>query len=143
MPIPAHGYRRAFAEMVKAGYRVSRNYVQKLWREAGLKVPYKKKRRKPRALASGWQRPLYANVTWAMDFQFDQSQDKRSIKLLNVVDEYGRRWLASLAARSIDAAGVITTLDGLVAEHGVPKQLRMDIHTEFRQSSSFAASRVA
>ena len=128
---PRCGYRRAFAEMVKAGYRVCRNYVQKLWREAGLKVPYKKKRRKPRALVSGWQRPLYANVTWAMDFQFDQSQDKRSIKLLNVVDEYGRRWLASLAARSIDAAGVITTLDGLVAEHGVPKQLRMDNGPEF------------
>ncbi len=62
---------------------------------------------------------------------FDQSQDKRSIKLLNVVDEYGRRWLSSLAARSIDAAGVIATLDGLVAEHGVPKQLRMDNGPEF------------
>ncbi|MDA8375361.1 MAG: hypothetical protein M0Z91_14130 [Actinomycetota bacterium] len=62
---------------------------------------------------------------------FDQSQDKRSIKLLNVVDEYGRRWLSSLAARSIDAAGVIATLDGLVAEHGVPKQLRMDIILSF------------
>ena len=40
---PRCGYRRAFAELVKAGYRVSRNYVQALWREAGLKVPYKKK----------------------------------------------------------------------------------------------------
>jgi putative transposase len=128
---PRCGYRRALAEMVSQGYQVSKNYVQKLWREAGLKVPYKKKRRKLRVLLSGWHRPLYANVTWAMAFQFDQSEDKRVLKLLNVVDEYDRRWLAAKAAKFIDAAGVIATLDDLVAEHGVPRQLRTDNGPEF------------
>ncbi|MDA8116880.1 MAG: hypothetical protein M0000_05715 [Actinomycetota bacterium] len=60
------------------------------------------------------------------DFQFDQSEGKRVIKLLNIADEYDRRWLASRAARSIDALGVIATLDGLVAENGAPVYLRVD-----------------
>ena len=47
---------------------------------------------------------------------FDQTGDKRVIKLLNIVDEYDRRWLASRAARSIDSLEVIATLDGLVAD---------------------------
>ena len=47
---------------------------------------------------------------------FDQTGDKRVIKLLNIVDEYDRRWLVSRAARSIDSLEVIATLDGLVAD---------------------------
>ena len=62
---------------------------------------------------------------------FDQTGDKRVIELLNIVDEYDRRWLASRAARSIDSLEVIATLDGLVAENGAPVYLRVDHGPEF------------
>ena len=94
-------------------------------------MPYKKKRARRHGNPSGWHRPLDSNVTSAADCQFDQSEDKRVIKLFNIVDEYDRRWLASQAARSIDALGVIATLDGLVAENGAPVYLRVDHGPEF------------
>ena len=53
------------------------------------------------------------------------------IELLNIVDEYDRRWLVSRAARSIDSLEVIATLDGLVAENGAPVYLRVDHGPEF------------
>ena len=31
--------------------------------------------------------PLFPNVTWAMDFQFDATTNARSLKLLNIIDE--------------------------------------------------------
>lgn len=75
--------------------------------------------------------PIGANVTWAMDFQFDQTQDPKVPKLLNISDEYAREHLATLVARSIDADGVISALDGIVAERGVPVYLRVDNGPEF------------
>ena len=47
--------------------------------------------------------PIAPNVIWALDFQFDQTSDRRILKLLNVIDEYSRECLAIVVGRSIDA----------------------------------------
>ncbi len=79
----------------------------------------------------GAHMPLYENVSWAMDFQFDQTTDAKVIKLLNIVDEYSRRHLVSFANRSIDAKDVVAVLDDLLAQHGRPLFLRCDNGPEF------------
>lgn len=63
---------------------------------------------------------------WALDFQFDATNDGRQLKCLNIVDEFTRQALASEVARSCDADGVLRVLDRLQAEHGAPAFLRMD-----------------
>jgi putative transposase len=79
----------------------------------------------------GYHVPLEKNVSWALDFQFDQTTDTRTIKVLNIIDEYSREALASLVARSIDWLGVIAVLDDLVASHGHPIYIRCDNGPEF------------
>lgn len=79
----------------------------------------------------GAHHPVGENVTWAMDFPFDASGDGKTLKFLNVIDEYSREDLATLVDRSIDAKGVISVLDGIVAEHGIPCYIRMDNGPEF------------
>ena len=79
----------------------------------------------------GAHQPIGANVTWAMDFQFDTTVDKTALKLLNIIDEYSREYLATLVDRSIDAEGVISALDGIVAERGTPVYITMDNGYEF------------
>ena len=66
--------------------------IHRLWRKAGLKVPFKKrgKRRSGRGKVMGAHAPIHPNVIWAMDFQFDQTTDGRVIKVLNVIDKYSR-----------------------------------------------------
>ena len=50
---------------------------------------------------------------------------------MNVTCEYSREYLAILVDRSIDAKGVISVPNGIVAEHEVPVYIRMDKGPEF------------
>ena len=50
------------------------------------------------------------------EFQFDQTADGRNLKLLNVIDEYGRECLAIDVERAIDADGVVACLERLAAD---------------------------
>ena len=48
-------------------------------------------------------RAEWPNHVWAFDFQFDQTADRRAMKLLNIVDEFTREALVMLVERGIDA----------------------------------------
>ena len=88
-------------------------------------------------LDPGWSaKPLvsaYDRIvgTHTLDFQFDETADLRRVKLLNIVDEFTREALAIHAARSIDADGVVATIERLIAQRGAPAHLRMDNGPEF------------
>ena len=75
--------------------------------------------------------PIRPNVIWAMDFQFDTTADGRTIKMLNVIDEFTREALAIEVDRSIDADGVVAVLDRLAAQRGAPVYVRFDNGPEF------------
>ena len=75
--------------------------------------------------------PIRPNVLWALDFQFDVTVDGRTLKMLNVIDEFTRECPAILVERSIDADGVVDLLDRLAAMHGAPRYLRFDNGGEF------------
>jgi putative transposase len=68
---------------------------------------------------------------WAVDFQFDETSDRRRIKLCNIVDEHTREALAIRVGRSCTADDVVEVIAGLVAERGAPSYLRSDNGPEF------------
>jgi putative transposase len=127
---PRWGYRRAHARLLEEGWNLNRKRVQRLWREEGLRVP--KRRRKRQRLGESTvpaerltaERP---DQVWALDFQFDQTQDGRLLKLLHVVDEHTREALAVRCERRIDADTTVAVLDRLVAARGTaPEHVRCD-----------------
>lgn len=125
------GYRRVHALLVKGGWRVNRKRIQRIWREEGLRVPKKsrKRRRKGQSTAKGTgvMKATAPNEVWAIDFQHDATIDVRELKFLNVVDEFTREALAIDCSRSITSEGVISTLLRVIGERGCPpKNLRMD-----------------
>ena len=71
------------------------------------------------------------NALWALDFQFDTTVDGRTIKMLNVIDEYTRQCLAIRVERRIDADGVVEVLDQLAGLRGAPGFVRFDNGGEF------------
>ncbi|WP_131816198.1 integrase core domain-containing protein, partial [Mycolicibacterium porcinum] len=75
--------------------------------------------------------PIRPNAIWAMDFQFDTTADGRTLKMLNVIDEFTREALAIEVDRSIDADGVVAVLDRLALVHGAPHYVRFDNGPEF------------
>ncbi len=95
------GWRRAAACARKDGWRANRKRVQRLWRDEGLRVPCRRWKRPLRCVGVrvGALCPVRPNVVWALDFQFDQTDDARTLKLLNIVDEFTRECPAILVDR--------------------------------------------
>jgi putative transposase len=126
---PRWGYRRAHHRLREEGWEVNRKRVQRLWREEGLRVPQRKRKRRrlgESTVPAARLRAEHPGQVWALDFQFDQTSDGRTLKLLNVVDEFTREALCMLVERRIDADRTVAVLERLAAERGAPEQLRMD-----------------
>lgn len=125
---PRWGYRRAHHRLCELGWRVNRKRVQRLWREEGLRIQRRPRKRRqlgdPDAAKLRASRP---DEVWAIDFQHDQTADGRSLRLVNVVDEFTREALVMEVARSITADETVEALEQLVTRRGrAPARLRCD-----------------
>ena len=131
---PRYGYRRVAALLRQGGLEVNDKRVHRLWKQAGLGVP--QRQRKRRRIGSGRDgsarlRASHPNHVWSYDFLFDQTEDGRTLKLMPVVDEYTRECLALVVDRSITSSDVTEVLDRLIAERGEPRHVRSDNGPEF------------
>ena len=125
---PRWGWRRAYHDARAEGWQVNHKKVQRLWRDEGLRVVYKA--RKKRAGASTAVIDPKADgpdEVWAIDFQFDATTDGRPVKILSVVDEHTRENVGGLVGRSITSLDLAGELTRIVAVRGkAPRVLRMD-----------------
>lgn len=127
---PRWGYRRAHARLLEEGWSLNRKRTQRLWREEGLRVPQRRRKRRRLGESTVPAKRLRAerpDHVWALDFQFDQTADGRILKLLHVVDEFTREALAIECRRRIDSDQTVATLERLVAVRGrAPRFVRCD-----------------
>ncbi len=131
---PRWGWRRAATGLRAEGWQINNKRVRRLWRDEGLQVPSKRKRKRLMGAGAsvGGFCPIRPNVLWAADFQFDRTVDGRQIKLLNIIDEHTRECLAIVVDHSINADRVVATLTKLVVERGgAPVYVRFDNGPEF------------
>ena len=127
------GRRLVYRRLRLEGWSVNHKRVQRIWREEGLQrpLPRRRKRSRPASGSSELLRADYPHHVWAIDFQFDQTMDGRTLKFLNVVDEYSRVCLAIRVGRSCQAVDVIDTIEELLRRYPAPTHLRMDNGPEF------------
>src|ERR1019366_6772842 len=127
---PRWGYRRAHARLLEEGWSLNRKRTQRLWREEGLRVPQRRRKRQRLGTSTVPASRLRAerpDQVWALDFQFDQTADGRILKLLHIVDEFTREALAMECQRRIDADRTVATLERLVELRGrAPEFIRCD-----------------
>ena len=127
---PRWGYRRAWASLRNEGWEVNRKKIQRLWREEGLRVPAKRRKRQRLGASTVPAARLRAerpDQVWALDFQFDTTTDDRVLKLLHVVDEHTREALAVQVERRIDSDRTVSVLERIAATRGrSPELVRMD-----------------
>ena len=133
---PRYGYRRVTSMIRDTGWRVNIKRVHRLWKREGLKVP--KKRRKRRHWYEGTsanscdRKPaLGPNHVWTYDFIDDRLENGAKIRILSVVDEYTREWVALEVRRHFPAGDVVDVLQGLAATRGAPVHIRSDNGSEF------------
>ena len=129
-----YGYRRIAVKLREAGWQVSTDRVQRIWRQEGLKVPQKQKPRGRLWLNDGScvrLRPERAKHVWSYDFVSAMTHDGRTLRLLVLIDEYTRECLAIRVARRLGSYEVIETLADVMVWRGIPEHIRSDNGPEF------------
>jgi putative transposase len=127
---PRFGYRRLHVLLRRKGERVNHKRVYRVYREAGLMV--KRKARK-RLVRCGPARPVLtaANQEWGLDFVHDAVESGRAIRVLSVVDAFTRECPVLEADTSFASRRVTRVLERIVEERGQPQALRCDNGPEF------------
>lgn len=125
------GYRMLTEALRRDGFTDNHKRIYRVYREEGLQVPMRKKRKaalwrgeKPKAAEHG-------NDRWSMDFMSDQLANGRRIRTLNIVDDHTRECLAIEVDSSLSGHRVCRVLDRVVAERGHPKRILTDNGPEF------------
>ena len=136
--LPEHGLsagdRTAWGQLRQEGRCVNPKRGQRLWREAGLKVPRQQGKQRRLGLSeNGRQRRLATrpHEVGSDDFVRDPTREGRRLKFLCVVDELTREGLALAGRRRFRAKDGIGVLAELIAQRGVPAHLRSDNGPEF------------
>ena len=110
----------------REGFVVNHKKVYRLYREAGLVV-----RRRKRKKLAGMERvmpplPERRNQRWSMDFVQDGLADGRRIRVLTLVDNYSRECLALEVGTSLPGAKVAQVLEQVISVRGAPKTIVVD-----------------
>jgi len=128
------GYRRLHVLLKREGQRVNVKRVYRIYREEGLAV--RRRKRKRVAVARTPQvAPTRINERWAMDFMSDVLVGGRRYRILNVLERLSREALASEVDTSLPALRVIRVLDEIALERGYPAGIVVDNGAEFRSAA--------
>ena len=126
-----YGYRRIHILLRREGWQVNRKRTYRLYREAGLAVRRRKRKRIGLFERKPLPKPNAVNRSWSMDFIADGLIDGRKLRCLAIVDDYSRECLALEVDTSINGRRVAAVLDRLGDLRGLPLSITVDHGPEF------------
>ena len=126
-----YGYRRVYLRLRREGWEVNRKRVYRLYREAGLAVRRRKRKRIGLFERKPLPKPTAANVSWSMDFVADGLIGGRRLRCLTIVDDCTRECLAIEVDTSITGLRVQGVLERLADTRGLPQSITVDNGPEF------------
>jgi putative transposase len=126
------GYRRLTALLVREGLVVNHKRVYRLYREEGLAMRIRQRRRI--RWTGGVSSPMATrpNERWSIDFVSDCVSTGRVIRMLTVVDDCTRECPAIEVDSSLGGLRVRRVLDRIASERGLPEEIVLDNGPEFR-----------
>ena len=132
----AHRHRSYGAAMIylklrQQGVLVNHKRVERLYSEAQLQMPKRKRKKIPLGERQPLIRPQQADQVWSMDFVFDRSADGRTIKCLTIVDDATHQCVGIVAERAIGGSALTRILDKMHITRGLPQVIRTDNGKEF------------
>jgi putative transposase len=128
---PRWGFPKMYAYLRNQGHKVNHKRIRRVYRELGLNLRIKPKKRLPVRDPQPLEAPDSANKSWSLDFMHDSLANGRPIRTLNIIDDFNREALWIEVDTSIPSARVIRVLEMLARWRGYPRQLRMDNGPEF------------
>jgi putative transposase len=126
-----YGYRRLHILLRREGWRVNHKRVYRLYREEGLGIRAKRRKKRvsaPRVLPPPAHRP---QERWSMDFLTDDLADGRRFRVLTIVDTVSRVSPAIEVGVSLTGERVVAVLERLRGTIGRPERIAIDNGPEF------------
>lgn len=112
--------------------QINHKRVERLYALAGLNLPKKRKKRKWHGVRERKPQALYPHQSWSMDFVHDRTENGRTLRVLNIVDDYSRELIACIPEHSFSGKRVTRELDHIMEAKGIkPRSITMDNGTEF------------
>lgn len=127
---PSWGSPRLTWLLRREGRMVNHKKVERLYREEGLTVRRRRRKRVSRPRLE-LPTPHRADDQWSMDFMRDQLAGGCVFRLLTVIDHYTRESPVIEVDLSLPGARVVDVLDRLAGHRGLPRSIRMDNGPEF------------
>ena len=131
MSRPRYGYRRVHVLLRREGWEVNSKRVLRLYREEGLSIHTKRKRKSASHVRVPLPRAPDRNQRWSIDFVADRLADGRAYRVLTAVDQKTRESLVLEVAFSLPSKRVTEALDSVIARRGKPQAITIDNGTEF------------
>src|SRR5699024_807915 len=88
-----------------------------------LNLRNKRKKRLPARVKAPLLCPIGPNITWSLDFMHDTLASGKTIRTLNVIDDFNREALSITVDTSLPAKRVIRELEKLVEGRGKPEKI--------------------
>jgi len=121
-----YGYRRLHVLLRREGVLVNHKRVERIYREEGLSVRRRKRKRAAGARAETWLQATAPDQRWSLDFVSDALWWGRKLRMLTVVDTYTRESLAIEVDTSLSGARVARVLDQIIDRRVAPAEIIMD-----------------
>lgn len=128
---PRFGYRRLCVMLRREGWGVNHKRIYRLYRERGLAVRRKRRKRASQAPREALPAAMGQNDCWSMDFLSDAMTDGRALRVFAVVDDHSKLCPSLGCDVSLPAGRVVRMLDQAIELHGTPRAIRTDNGPEF------------
>jgi len=126
-----YGYRRIHVLLCREGWSVNPKRTYRLYREQGLMVRKRKRKRIGLAERLVTPAPQAPNQSWSMDYVADGLIDGRKLRALTIVDDFTRECLAIEVDTSLLGSRVVAVLERLRDLRGLPASITVDHGPEF------------
>jgi putative transposase len=126
------GYRRLTAMLLREGMPANHKRVYRLYREEGLAMRIRQRRRIRWSGAVVKPAASQPNERWSMDFVTDCVSSGKVIRMLTIVDDCTRECPAIEVDTSLGWLRVRRVLDRVASERGLPEAIVLDNGPEFR-----------
>ncbi len=125
------GYRRLLVLLRRNGFSDNHKRVYRVYREEGLQVPKRRKRKAAKWRGERFIQRLNSGQCWSMDFVHDTTAYDQRFRMLNVVDDFTRECLWIEVDTSLSGLRVTRVLNQLLEMYGAPECLVSDNGPEF------------
>lgn len=105
--------------------------VYRIYTSMRLNLRNKRKKCLPARIKAPLLCPIGPNITWSLDFMHDTLASGKTIRTLNVIDDFSREALSITVDTSLPAQQVIRELEKLLEWPGKPDKIRSDNGAEF------------